>query len=131
MTDWSDVSRYFTGSAVAHLATIEEDGGPHVVPVWVGRHGESDLAFFTIERSRKDRNITRDPRVAISITDPANAYRMATVRGEVVDRVDGERGLAIIDRIARAYTGQPYAERTGHVAFVVRPTTSWARDYST
>lgn len=130
MKAWSDVVRYFTGDAVAHLATIDEDGGPHVVPLWIDRGGESDLVFFTLEGSRKDRNIAREPRVAISITDSGNAFDMATVRGEVIERVDGERGMEIIDRIAHTYTGGPYPVRSGLVAFVVRPTAWRSRDYS-
>ncbi|MFD7310407.1 TIGR03618 family F420-dependent PPOX class oxidoreductase [Promicromonospora sp. NPDC059942] len=130
MKDWSDVVRYFSGGAVAHLATLDTDGSPHSVPLWIDRHGDSELVFFTIEGSRKDRNLARDPRVAVSVTAPDNAYDMASVRGVVVERVDGGRGQDIIDQIARKYTGAAYPVRTGHVAFVVRPTAWWAQDHS-
>jgi PPOX class probable F420-dependent enzyme len=130
MSDWSEVAPHFSGTAVAHVATIEEDGGPHVVPVWVGREGASALVFFTVEGSRKDRNVARDPRVALSITAPDNAFDMATVRGVVVDRLEGERAMEVVDRLSHVYTGGPYEQRSGFVAFVVEPTTWWARDYS-
>lgn len=129
-TDWSTVARYFEADAVAHLATLQKDGSPHVVPLWVDRHGESNLAFFTINGSRKDRNVARDPRVAVSITAPDNPYDMATVRGEVIERVDGDRGWEIIDRLSQKYEGQPYDRSIDVVAFIVRPTTSWANDFS-
>jgi len=130
MTDWSEVAPHFTGTAVAHLATIDEDGAPHVVPVWVDLEGESALTFFTLEGTRKDRNIAREPRVALSITAPDNAFDMASVQGVVVERLEGERAMAVVDRLSHAYTGGPYEQRSGFVAFVVTPTTWWARDYS-
>jgi len=130
MTDWTEVAPKFAGTAVAHLATVGKDGGPRSVPVWIDVEGESDLAFFTEAGSLKDRNIARDPRVALSVTDPSNPLDMATVRGEVIARVEGEDAMAITDRIARKYTGDPYEIRSGLVAFVVRPTSWWGRDYA-
>lgn len=130
MAAWNEVAPYFSTQAVAHVATLNKDGGPHVVPVWVDVQGDSDLVFFSIEGSLKDRNLTRDPRVAFSITRADNPFDMATVKGEAVQRVDGEAGLQIVDRISRVYTGQDYEVRTGLVAFVIRPRTWWAHDYS-
>ena len=128
--DWSEVAPYFAGDAVVHLATLEPDGSPHAVPVWVDVHGDGDLVFFSEAGSKKDRNVTRDPRVAFSVTTPDNPLDMATVRGEVIERVEGERGMEIVDRISQAYTGGGYEVRTGLVAFVVRPRTWWARNYA-
>lgn len=137
MADWNDVTRYFTTDQVAHLATLGKDGGPRSVPVWVGLHdgvaGGPDgqgLAFFTEAGAVKDRNLTRDPRLAVSVTAPGNPLSMATVRGEVVDRLQGEPAMAVVDRISLLHTGQPYPERSGFVAFLVRPTSWWANDYA-
>ena len=130
MQEWSVVARYFEGTAVAHLATLDDDGSPHVVPLWIERHGEADLVFFTIAGTRKDRNVTRDPRVAVSITRPESALDMATVKGDVVERVDGSAGMTLVDRIAKAYTGQEYDVRDGLVAFVFRPKSWVSHDYS-
>lgn len=127
--DWADVARYFETEAVAHLATVEPDGSPNSVPLWIARHGESDLVFFSTEESRKERNIDRDARVAISITKPENSYHMATIRGEVVERVHGDRAQEIVDAIFRKYTGEPYSVRSGHTVFVVRPRVWVAREY--
>jgi hypothetical protein len=44
---------------------------------------------------------------------------MAAIRGRVVERVDGDAGWAIIDRIARKYLGGPYPLREDRVAFLV------------
>lgn len=92
------------------------------------RELETDLAFFAEATSVNARNVIRDARVALSITNPDQPLDMAAVRGEVIERVDGERGQAIVDRIARKYSDEPYAE--GNLAFIVRPRTWTARDYS-
>jgi len=50
--------------------------------------------------SLKDRNLQRDPRVAVSVTGPRNPLDMATVRGRAVRRLTGDDALPIVDRIA-------------------------------
>lgn len=130
MKPWAPVRRLLETDAVVHVATLTADGAPHVVPVWVDLHGEDDLTFFTLGGSPKDRHISRDPRVAFSVTDPAEPLSMASVRGEVVERIEGEAAMEVVDRISRVYTGEPYGERSGFVAFVVRPTSWWSNDFS-
>ncbi len=129
MQAWDDIAHHFSTTAVAHLATLEPDGAPQVVPLWIDRHGDEELVFFTTAGSRKDRNVSRDPRVALSITAPDDAYVMATVRGEVVERIDGEEGMALVDRLSQKYEGKPYGVREGFVAFVIRPRKWWGRNF--
>jgi PPOX class probable F420-dependent enzyme len=54
---------------LAHMATIDEDGTPHVTLAWVGLEGE-EVVIGTLFDQRKLRNIRRDPRVTISIDTP-------------------------------------------------------------
>jgi PPOX class probable F420-dependent enzyme len=129
MTSWADVQHYFERAAVGHIATLMPDGAPHSVPIWVGVEGDH-LAFFTVEGSRKDRDVQVDPRVAVSITNPDEPLDMAFIRGAVVRRFEGDDALPYIDRIAQIYTGKPYDQRTGLVAYLVEPRTSWANDYT-
>ena len=70
-----DARALFEDPTYAHIAGVLPDGGPHSVPVSIGLHGEQ-AAFFTQTRSRKARNLARDPRVAISIADFEQPYRM-------------------------------------------------------
>jgi PPOX class probable F420-dependent enzyme len=104
---------------LAHLATLQPDGSPHVVAVWIGVEGER-VVFFTQPSSRKARNIERDPRVAISLVDAANPYRALQIRGRVVATREGDEALGVIDRLAQRYTGQPFPMRSG-VVFEVEP----------
>jgi PPOX class probable F420-dependent enzyme len=115
-----DVRALFDGPNLAHLATLLPDGAPHSVPLWVGVEGDR-IAFLTSPSSRKARNLERDARVAISITDRDQPFTMATVGGRVVERVEGDAGWAIIDRIAHKYIGAPYEPRIDRVAFLVEP----------
>ena len=105
---------------MAHLATILPDGSPHSVPLWIGVQGDR-VAFLTGPGSRKARNIERDPRVSISVTDRQQPFAMAQVRGRVVERLDGTAAWTIIDRISVKYTGAPYPQRTDRVVFLVEP----------
>ena len=112
-----DVRALFEGANYAHLATVLPSGAPHSVPVWTGIEGEH-VVFFTQPASRKARNLARDPRVAFSITDHDQPYRMAQVRGKVVRTVEGDEALEIIDRLAVKYTGDPFPMRSG-VVFLI------------
>jgi pyridoxine/pyridoxamine 5'-phosphate oxidase len=79
--------------------------------------------FFTQERSRKARNVARDPRVALSVVDESNPYRNAQIRGRVVEVVEGEDALEIIDRISQRYIGEPFPMRSGNV-YRIEPETA-------
>ena len=120
MTDLpADVRDLFDGPNYCHLATVLPSGAPHSVPVWTNVEGDR-IVFFTQPSSRKARNLERDGRVAISITDHEEPYRMAQVRGRVVDTVEGDAALEIIDRMAVKYTGRAFPMRSG-VVFLVEP----------
>lgn len=129
MTKLPDAVRIlFEGPNYAHIATVLPDGGPHSVPLWVGLEGDR-IAFLTQPASRKARNVERDPRVAISVTDRDRPNAMAQVRGRVTERLEGEEAWTIIDRISHKYTGQPYPVRTDRVVFLVDPERVWAETF--
>lgn len=119
---------YFETDAIAHLATVMRDGSPHSVPLWVGVEGDR-LAIFTEVDALKDRNIRRDPRVAISVTGAENPYAMAFVRGVAIERIEGADALPYVDRIAAVYTGAPYEMREGLAVWLIEPRKAWARAY--
>ncbi|MEX0151608.1 TIGR03618 family F420-dependent PPOX class oxidoreductase [Microbacterium sp. LMI1-1-1.1] len=128
MSDWTTAKPYFETTAVAHLSTLMKDGAPHSVPVWVGVEGER-LAFFTEAGALKDRNLQRDPRVAVSVTKPDDPLAMAFVRGTAVERLEGAAALEVVDRISTLYTGEPYPIRENFVAWLVEPGRAWGRAY--
>jgi PPOX class probable F420-dependent enzyme len=90
--------------AFANLATIMPDGTPQVTPVWFDSDGKH-LIVNSAKGRQKDRNLRRDPRVALSIMDPENPYRYLQVRGRVVE-ITEEGAKQHIDKMARKYLGQ-------------------------
>jgi PPOX class probable F420-dependent enzyme len=119
-----DVRDLVLGPNYGHLATVLPDGSPHTVPVWVAMEGDR-IAFLTDPSSRKGRNVERDPRVAISITQQDRPNVMAQVRGRVTERLDGDPAWAIIDRMSQDYLGQPYPLRTDRVIYLIEVDHAW------
>jgi PPOX class probable F420-dependent enzyme len=66
---------------------------------------EGDHVVFNSAKGRqKDRNIRRDPRVALAIIDPDNPYRYLEIRGRVVE-ITEQGADAHIDKLAKKYLG--------------------------
>jgi hypothetical protein len=53
----------------------------------------------------KDRNMRRDPRVAIEIIDPEDPYRYFQVQGKVIE-ITEEGAAEHIDKMAQKYMGK-------------------------
>lgn len=115
-----DVRALFRGANFGHVATLMPSGAPHSVAVWVGIEEGDRIAFFTQPTSQKARNLARDGRVAISITDHDNPYRTARIRGRLVETVEGEEALVVIDRLSQRYTGAPFPMRSG-IVYLIEP----------
>jgi PPOX class probable F420-dependent enzyme len=107
----------FKKTAFGNLATIMKDGSPQVTPVWVDYDGKY-VRFNSALGRVKDKNIRRDPRVALSIFDPENPYRHLDIRGRVVE---------ITRRRGRAHQ-QPGEEISGQGCVSVSPAGRSARD---
>jgi PPOX class probable F420-dependent enzyme len=98
-------SDLFSKKAFANLGTLMKDGSPQVTPVWCdfdGKHVRVNSALGRV----KDKNIRRDPRVALSIVDPENPYRYMEIRGKVVEIT--EKGADDhINSLSAKYLGNP------------------------
>lgn len=91
------------GKNFAHVATTMPDGSPQTTPVWIDIEGDTIL-FNTADGRQKARNLDRDPRIAISVSDAGNPYRYIQVRGKVIDKTT-EGADAHIDKLAKKYMG--------------------------
>ncbi|WP_181772181.1 PPOX class F420-dependent oxidoreductase [Amycolatopsis pittospori] len=80
------------GKNFATVATLDADGGPQTSVVWVGLD-DGDLVFSATEDRLKVRNLRRDPRASVSITDAENPYRHTQLRGTVTITPDPEKAL--------------------------------------
>jgi len=104
--------------AFAHLATVMPDGRPQVTPVWFDYDG-THIRINSAKGRRKDRNMRRDARVALSLLDPDNAYRYLEVRGRVVE-ITEEGADDHIDRLAQKYMGlEKYPNRSTNEVRVI------------
>jgi PPOX class probable F420-dependent enzyme len=124
-----ELRRLLDGTPIAHVATILPDGSPHSVPVWVGLE-EGRVAFLTSPGSRKARNLDRDPRLCISLTENGKPTTMAQIRGRVSERREGDAAFEIVDRLSEKYTGGPYPLREDRVVFLVEPDRAWAQAFA-
>jgi PPOX class probable F420-dependent enzyme len=91
-------------NALANVATIGPKGEPQNNPVWFGWDG-THILFSLTKGRQKYHNLQREPRVALSIVDPANPYRYLEIRGKVV-RIDEDSDLAFINSMAKKYLDQ-------------------------
>lgn len=96
------------GRNFAHFVTIDPDGSPHSTPVWIDADDDGAVLVNTALGRRKDRDVRRDPRVAVSVYEQENPYRWLSVSGTVVEIVEGAEALAHIDALSRKYSAMPW-----------------------
>ncbi len=94
----------FEKQAFGNLGTLMKDGSPQVTPVWVDYDGKY-VRFNSAKGRVKDNNIRRDPRVSISLQDPANPYRYLEIRGRVVE-VTESGADEHINNLSQKYLGK-------------------------
>jgi len=90
--------------AFCSLATLMQDGSPQVTPVWFNTDG-SNILINSAQGRVKDRNMRRNPVVALMIMDPNDPYRYIQIRGKVVE-ITTENARDHIDRLSKKYTGR-------------------------
>lgn len=90
----------------AQLATLMPDGSPQVTQVWIDIDGEH-IIINTAVGHQKERNVRRDPRVAINLVDPNDQARQAAIRGQVVEMTT-EGAAEQINALAKKYLGMDH-----------------------
>ena len=120
--------RLVDGKNYAVLATLNPDGSPHTSVVWVGRDG-GDLLFSTVAGRVKHRNMTRDPRVSVSVIDSADPENYVELSGRVSMTPDIDR--RVDTQLSWKYDGRdPDPDRPGAVRVVVRMVVEKATGYA-
>ena len=87
-------------NALAYLATIGPKGEPQVSAVWFTWDG-THLLFAFNKKRQKYRNVLRETRVAVAISDPANLYRALEIRGAA--RIEDDRNCQFINAASQKY----------------------------
>ncbi len=101
-----DVLDLLRRPSTCYIATTMADGSPQLTQTWVDTDGEHVL-INSVQGFLKVRNIERDPRVAVAISDPDNPSRYFQVRGRVVD-VTTDGAADHIETLSQKYFGGPY-----------------------
>lgn len=101
------IAKFFKGKNFGFLSTVNKNGSPQVTPTWIDMmENEGDHEAMILINTAKDRvkqkNVSRDPRVSLSIVDETNPYSMVTIRGRVVEQ-STEGADEHIDKLARRY----------------------------
>jgi len=108
------------GRNFAHFVTINPDGTPHVAPLWIDADDDGSILVNTAVGRKKDRNVRRDPRVAVSVHEQDDPYRWLSVNGTVASMIEGEEGLAHIGALARRYDDREWTPVDGQVRVIYR-----------
>jgi PPOX class probable F420-dependent enzyme len=87
--------------ALAHVATLNDDGSPQVTPVWIDTEN-GDVAINSAEGRLKPENLRRDQRVSISVTDPDDDYQPVLIRGRARE-ITREGADEHINALAKKY----------------------------
>ncbi|MFA9414945.1 pyridoxamine 5'-phosphate oxidase family protein [Natrinema sp. HArc-T2] len=98
-----DFHDLFEKQTFAHVATLTDEGLPHVTPVWIDYDADDGLLLVNTERHRqKAKNAAHNPAIGVSMADPDDPYRRLSVIGEVEElTTDGAREH--IDDLAQRY----------------------------
>jgi PPOX class probable F420-dependent enzyme len=120
----TDADRDLVGAPnYAWIVTLNADGSPQASITWVDAEGDRIYVNTAVGR-RKDRNVQRDPHLAVAVQRHGDAYRWISIEGVVEERELGPGAEAHIDRLSRAYDGAPWTPVPGQqrVRWHVRPT---------
>ena len=129
-----EIDEFLREPNIAVVATVDPDGQPHAVPTWYLYEG-GEVVLHTGVRSRKYRNLRRNPRVTLCVDTKTPPYRAVALYGRAVTEVcvDEDRSR----RMAVAYLGESvgnrYADSLGGEALVlvrVKPQRVISWDYS-
>ncbi|HEY8705849.1 MAG TPA: PPOX class F420-dependent oxidoreductase [Gaiellaceae bacterium] len=88
---------------VGVVTTLREDGSPHSTVVWVDVE-DGVPSFNTALGRKKPANLEQDPRAALLVIDPQDAYKWIAVDGTVELTTDGADPQ--IDKLAKKYLGK-------------------------
>ncbi len=105
----------------AKLATVRDDGRPHVAPIWFALDRSAagldapvgDLVFNTAATTVKGRNILRDPRIALCIDDDRPPFTFVTVEGLATVSEDPDELRRWATVIGGRYMGADQADAYG------------------
>jgi PPOX class probable F420-dependent enzyme len=122
MTELNEHDRaLLRGKNFAHVVTLNPGGTPHVAPTWIDVDDAGNVLVNSAVGRKKDRNVRRDPRVAVSLHEQADPYTWLSINGTVVSIETGDEAEAHIDALNQRYhDGERWEYRPGQVRVLYR-----------
>jgi PPOX class probable F420-dependent enzyme len=117
--DKKDIQRLFQGRNLAFVSTLSKDGSPHITPMWADMEGDLIL-INTFESSAKSKNITKDPRIAISVVENSNPYNIVSIKGRVIEHTT-EGADEHLKKLAKRYLGIGKEPNRRRVILKIKP----------
>src|SRR4051812_5006065 len=118
MTTFPESHRDLLDADVASLATIGENGFPHVTEVWF-LHEDGELKLSLNTTRLKTRNLRRRPECSLLLLDLQNPYRYLEVRGYA--RLEADDDYAFARRVGAKYDADlKENDQPGETRVVVR-----------
>ena len=99
------VREVIASGPLAHFTTLHRDGRPHTTVVWIGVDGD-DLVIGKLFADQKTKNLSRDPRVSVSMEAPGD--QMGMTNYVVIDgtaEVTPGGAPELLQELARTYVG--------------------------
>jgi PPOX class probable F420-dependent enzyme len=120
MTD-AEIAAFLAGHRKVQLATINQDGTPHLVAMYYVMLG-GQIAFWTYRTSQKALNLARDPRLACLVETGEEYFDLLGVQVTGVARcIEEPAGVLEIGRgVAGAMGGVPADAVEEYVASAAR-----------
>ena len=116
------IVKFFIGNNFAFLGTLNKNGSPQVTPTWIDIAEDEGQELILINTARdriKQKNVSRDPRVSISVVDEENPYSMITIKGRVVDQTT-KGADEHIDKLAKRYlNAERYPAHSSNVKRII------------
>ncbi len=103
----SNVRDFLNEKRFAVLATINEDGTPHLSVMWFALRDEMIVMNTTLSRV-KGKNLQRDTRISICVED---GYRYVSIAGSAVLNDDQRVAHEDIRQLAIRYNGPEVGEK--------------------
>jgi PPOX class probable F420-dependent enzyme len=98
-----DLRRLFELRNLAFISTLSKDGSPNVTPVWA-EMVDDIILVNTFETSAKNKNISNDNRIAISVVEQNNPFNMVSIKGRVIEQTT-EGADEHLKHLAKKYLG--------------------------
>src|SRR6478735_6968184 len=115
-----ELFRLFQFRNLVYVGTLSGDGSPHITPVWA-EMVEDLILINTFETSAKNKHITDDKRIALSVVEQNNPFNMVSIKGRVIEQTT-EGADEHLKRLAKKYLGigKYYYRKPNHTRIIIK-----------